>query len=297
MEISEEYKIIAELGTQRRRKFGKTHLIENKVTTEKAILKTINKKIVQEHISQRLIEEAAFSFELEGLPKVLSLENTENEVLLVLQCKRGVTIDEYWKTIRRKKRLPFLVDFLSKLEVIFRQLEVENIVHCDIKPSNILIEEKSNDFDVHLIDFGLAVRENDAANRKLLFPLGYAAPELLLNHLDIIDARTDICSLGILIWRLYAEKLPLVHPNPSIFTNLQLTHPLPEHSKISKSLFKILQKMTVKHSFKLPPNKLKKEDVKVYLEKAMQERYQSLELAIEDLKKVKPSYCQMISLR
>ena len=140
---------------------------------------------------------------------------------------------------------------------------------------------------MHLIDFGLALNTNSFKNRKLVFPLGFAAPELILNQLHIVDPSTDIYALGILIWRLYVGELPLKHANPSIFTNLQLTHPLPSHTKIRKELFTILSKMCVKYNFKMPPNIMPKEEVLKCLNLAQKERYQGLGQVLEDLEKIR----------
>jgi len=134
------------------------------------------------------------------------------------------------------------------------------------------------------LDFVLSIRSShveENRQRKLLFPLGYAAPELLLNHLDIVDQRTDIFALGIVIWQLYAGSLPLVHPNPSVFTNLQLTHPLPEHSEISKKIYLVLFKMANKHQFKIPPNKMDQQEVNRLLVTGMDVRFDSIEEVID----------------
>ena len=150
-----------------------------------------------------------------------------------------------------------------------------------------------------LIDFGLAVKRTKTDVRKTLFPLGYAAPELLLNQLDIVDSRSDLFSLGIMIWRLFTGELPLKHPNPSIYTNIQLTHPLPDHVSLPKGLLEILQKMTYKFQFKLPPNKISAAEVKSSLVIGMNQRYQSFSEVSTDLNQLqqKKSFYQRISFR
>jgi serine/threonine protein kinase len=286
MPIAEQFKIIRKLGNQARRKFGVIYLVEDRVNGEQGVLKAVKKETEQELIEERLRHEARFDFDFQGLPKILGIHESETELLLVRAFVPGVQIDQHWKSLKRKKKLPFLIQFIEKLELIFNHLIEKNIAHCDIKPSNILIEDRGDDFDVHLIDFGLSLELTIEEHRPTLFPLGYAAPELILNHLDLVDQRSDIFSLGVLIWRLYADKLPLTHPNPSIFTNLQLTHPLPEHDTISKKMYAILQKMSYKHQFKLPPNKMEQHDVKEKLAKAMDERYDSLSKVLGDIKKL-----------
>ncbi len=290
MEISERFVLLKRLGSQRNRKFGEVFLAIEKLTAQQVVLKTIAATEDNEHIMERLRAEARFTFDFPGLPKTIQYEESGTEIFLIRSFHAGVPLDVYWSKLKRRRRLPFLVDFVGKLIPIFNHLAAAGIAHCDIKPSNILISPNNlTGFDLHLLDFGLALRRDETEinrARKLLFPLGFAAPELLLNRLELVDQRTDIFALGIVIWKLYAEKLPLTHPNPSVFTNLQLTHPLPEHSEISRRLQRILAKMCAKHSFNLPPNQLAYEDVNAHLLHAMEQRYHSLEEVHRDLKAI-----------
>lgn len=244
-------------------------------------------------IADRLRAEASFSFDFEGLPRTIAFEESASTLFLVRNYVDGIPLDAYWNTLKRKHQIPFLKEFLEKLSPLFQHLEAHDIVHCDIKPSNFLIETASDSFRVHLLDFGLSLRRSEVEKnraRKLLFPLGYAAPELLLNQLDIVDHRTDVFALGVVIWRLLAGKLPLTHPNPSIFTNLQLTHPLPEHAHISKKLHAVLGKMAYKHSFDLPPNRMNPEEVKTLLLRAMNNRFNSIDEVIAAFEPIRRSF-------
>jgi serine/threonine protein kinase len=284
VEISERYQLEKRLGSQRKRKFGELFLATDSKTGSSVVLKAVRLDQNNSTIANRLRAEASFSFDFKGLPRTLHFEESSSILFLVREYFEGIPLDEYWRTLKRKQRMPFLLDFLKKLRPIFDQLKQLGVVHCDIKPSNFLIEQQLGTFEVHLLDFGLSIRSShveENRQRKLLFPLGYAAPELLLNHLDIVDQRTDIFALGIVIWRLYAGSLPLVHPNPSVFTNLQLTHPLPEHSEISKKIYLVLFKMANKHQFKIPPNKMDQQEVNRLLVTGMDVRFESLEEVID----------------
>ena len=287
MELHEKYKIIAPLGDQKVRKFGSVFLVEDKISGKKAVLKAVNKKAVKPLVVQQLRNEATFDFSHTSLPQVIDFIETETELLLVTEFKKGVPISNIWKELKRKERIQFLHQFLIEFEKAYFELRELNITHCDIKPSNILIERIDDKLNVSLIDFGLALRRNEIDQRDLVFPLGFAAPELLLNELDLIDERSDIFAMGILIWRLYTNELPLTHPNPSIFTNLQLTHPLPEHSSIPKRVFKILAKMCGKHQFKLPPNKLAAEERKRLLREGMNQRFNHFDEVIAEFEALK----------
>ena len=251
-----KYRIIKELGSQKKRKFGSVYLVEHKETGQKAVLKHVNKDSVNETILERLRCEASFDFHLNGLPKTYYFDETETELILLKEYFEGIPLDVFWNKVNRKERLTILKSIFCLLTPLFEHLNKTSIAHCDLKPSNIIIQKTENELSVAIIDFGMAIRYPAIEKRSILFPLGYAAPELLLNELELIDQRTDIYSLGIIIWRLFENKLPLMHPNPSVFTNLQLNHPTPEGDSIPKNLMKLISEMTSKYAFERPPNQL-----------------------------------------
>ena len=84
------------------------------------------------------------------------------------------------------------------------------IVHRDIKPGNIWIEEPSG--RVKILDFGLAVagEGNDRFARKgsVVGSPGYLAPEQARD--DALDERTDLYSLGVVLYQLCTGQLPSV---------------------------------------------------------------------------------------
>lgn len=281
-EISEHYRIIEKLGSQTNRKFGSVFLVENKFSGELGSLKTISKSIQNNKLSALLKEEATFNFEIEGLPHTMDFFETENEIFLIRKYVKGKPLDVFFTDIPNRNKKEVLGEIIKLLIPLFDYLKSEHIVHCDIKPSNILIDEISGEIKVAIIDLGMALRINDTNERSLLFPLGYAAPELIMNRLDLIDHRSDLFSFGIVLWRLFNGKLPLTHPNPSIYTNLQLTHPLPESDNLPKGLDSLLKKMTAKHQFKTVPNLLSFEEVGTGLRNAMDQRYNSLQEFYDD---------------
>lgn len=287
MEELSKYRILHELGSQKNRKFGKVYLVEHTESGIKAVLKHLSKDSAKETIIERLRSEASFDFEMTGLPKTLLFHENETELILLKEYFEGIPLDIFWKEIRNKDRLITLKSIFNQLGPLFRHLKEQSIAHCDLKPSNIIVHQHENELSVALIDFGLAIRYPATEQRSILFPLGYAAPELLLNELDLIDERTDFYSLGIIIWRLYEGKLPFMHPNPSIYTNLQINHPLPEPDHMSKGMFNLVKKLSSKHSFGLPPNQLNSEDRKMYLRTAINRRPSTISEILTELNDVK----------
>lgn len=274
MDLKSNKLIVLPLDKGGKRKFGNVYLISDPESGEKVVLKKAAKSQLSESAKSQFLHEQYFSFDQPGLPKVVGFEENDAHYYLLIAYKNGVDLQTYWEQLPKKERLTFTKRLIFKICVILDQIHQQSIFHCDIRPNNILIEEVDGDFDVHLIDFGLAVNHlQPQLNRSLLFPLGYAAPELLLHRLDLVNATTDYFSLGVTIYRLWNEKLPLIDPNPTITTNLQLAHPLPESSKISKSLFQVLKKMCAKPAWRTAPNRMRDAEVTVLLNECFNQRY------------------------
>jgi eukaryotic-like serine/threonine-protein kinase len=98
------------------------------------------------------------------------------------------------------------------------------IVHRDLKPENIMVDSEDR---VKLIDFGLA---GEVAGRRLTFAhftksMGtpdYISPEQVKGQRG--DARSDIYSLGIMLYEMLTGQVPFRGPNPLVAMNQRLVN-------------------------------------------------------------------------
>jgi serine/threonine protein kinase len=284
MNPAEKYRILEQIDGNKKRKFAHVFLTENKISGVKSILKTIQKTDDNLVVQDRLRKEATFSFIVDGLPETLDFFESDSEIFLFKSFQTGITLKDYLEQFRSKEKAKKLFEVLEQLEPILEHIHANQIYHLDIKPGNIIVDS-SKGIRVSLIDFGLAFDKNEPETRKTLFPLGFAAPELLLNHLDLVDARTDYFALGVSCWTCLQGRMPLIDPNPSITTNLQLTYPLPNLDSKYKAFSEVLQKLSGKHQFTVPPNKLSVEEQKTALQKGMNKRYNTYGEFISDFEK------------
>ena len=83
----------------------------------------------------------------------------------------------------------------------------EGFIHRDIKPANILIDGTGNAL---LTDFGIATTDEDLATGKNVTAgtLPYMSPEQVAGETQLVDSRTDIYSLGIVLYELLTGHSP-----------------------------------------------------------------------------------------
>src|SRR6185436_10711000 len=90
-----------------------------------------------------------------------------------------------------------------------------SIVHRDLKPDNVLLQDSGEHSNVKLADLGLALPADAARISRAGLIVGtasYMAPEQALGQ--PVDARTDLYSLGVLLYELTTGRLPFKGDDP-----------------------------------------------------------------------------------
>lgn len=87
------------------------------------------------------------------------------------------------------------------------QAHRSNLYHRDIKPANILLDQSGR---AHVADFGLAVNEADlgAERGRRSGTLAYMSPEMIRGQGHLIDGRSDIYSLGVMLYEMLCGSRP-----------------------------------------------------------------------------------------
>jgi len=146
---------------------------------------------------------------------------------LAMQLLKGMTLEDLLKKKQGKTGMPLGLEQIMKLgREIAKGLAAaheHNLIHRDIKPANIWLDATAGG-RVKILDFGL-VR---AAEESRLTTLGavvgtpaYMAPEQA--RTDKIDGRADLFSLGVVLYRLCAGRLPWLGNEPTETVMAMLT--------------------------------------------------------------------------
>lgn len=99
------------------------------------------------------------------------------------------------------------IKLLADTAVVLSEIHQQDIFHRDLKPSNIIV---GLDGQPRIVDFGLAVSESMQQERKgeVAGSMAYMSPEQLRGQTHRLDGRSDVWSLGVMLYELLTERLP-----------------------------------------------------------------------------------------
>ncbi|MBK8100036.1 MAG: protein kinase [Planctomycetes bacterium] len=151
----------------------------------------------------------------DNIARVFEAGTTERgQPFFVMEHVEGVPIHQYCDqhrlTIRER------IELFQQACAGVQHAHQKGVIHRDLKPGNVLVTRRDDRPIPKIIDFGLARATDQQLVEQTLFTeqgqiLGtpeYMSPEQAGAHAQVIDTRTDIYSLGVMLYELLAGELP-----------------------------------------------------------------------------------------
>lgn len=202
------YTIIREIG-----KGGMATLYEAKHNTfdnRKVAIKILDRVFSEnKDITSRFVNEAKImaSLEHKNITKVIDFEQKDNLLAIVMELLHGHDLKKYISN--KKISDDDKINFFKQILVAIDYGHSKNVIHRDLKPSNVFV--LSDNKTIKILDFGIAkLLESDNHQTMTGFQMGtpvFMSPEQVKGSKSI-DKRTDIYSLGVLLYFMFAEKAP-----------------------------------------------------------------------------------------
>ena len=245
--ISDRYRLDAQIG------FGGMSTVYRAFDT--TLERTVAVKLMHREIAHDADQLERFRREARAVAQlshphvvnVIDAGEEEDRPFIVLEYVEGETLKD---RIRRCGRLPVDESIAYAIEIA-RALSAAHragIVHRDIKPQNVLIDEEGS---AKVTDFGIArTLEEDGltADGRVLGTTDYVSPEQALGH--SVNGQSDIYSLGIVLYEMLTGDVPFHGENQVAVAMKHVREELPDlgtrRPGTSASLAAVLDHMTAK---------------------------------------------------
>ena len=219
--INDRFKISALLA---RGGMGKVYLAEQLPLGRQCAIKVLNPGYAGDQdpeFQKRFFLEASVASKLThpNTVTIFDYGKTDDDIYYIaMEYLEGVTVH---RAIKLAGNLPELRVAHIAMQICraLREAHSLGVIHRDLKPANIFLVRHGDESDyVKLLDFGLVKEVGEHKAEEQLTQTGlfmgspkYMAPEQIRG--DRVDARTDIYSLGVIMYEMLCGKVPFDRPN------------------------------------------------------------------------------------
>jgi len=235
-------KIVSEIGEGG---MGVVYMAEHVTLPKKFAVKCLSPALTRNaHFRDRFYQEAQNQALLDhpNIVQVTDFLETDDFFFLVMEYVDGKELDEHIAEkgkMSEQEVLSIFKDVLNGLNFAHSK----GIIHRDIKPPNILVDNSGR---VRIMDFGIAILAGDkrlTADGTNIGSPWYMSPEQIKRPKDI-DHRSDVYSMGIVLYEMLTGNVPFDGETDFIIKDQHINSPIPDPRKntehISKKLAEII---------------------------------------------------------
>lgn len=210
--------------------------------------------------------QAAAGLTHQNIVAVYDVGKEGNINYIVMELVNGQTLNEI---IAKEAPMDYrkVIDISRQVATALKVAHSNKIIHRDVKPHNIMV---TSDGVVKLADFGIAKAVNDATlstGNKIIGSVHYFSPEQARGN--YVDERSDIYSLGIVMYEMLTGKVPFDGDNPVTIALKHINEEIVPPSKLVDGIPPALEQCVLKCTSKFQTN-----------------RYSSAEELIEELNNI-----------
>ena len=245
--LGSRYRISSKLGSGA---FGEVYEAQDTVLGRKVAVKRIRMDALADEtqldeVKTRFLREAQVAAQLSH-PNIVTIHDivsTETTSFIVMELIEGETLQSLLKS-KTRLDLDETISILSQTADALDYAHQHKVVHRDVKPANIMIEDSGR---VKVTDFGIAKAEstgNLTATGNILGTPNYMSPEQAQG--ETLDGRSDLFSLGCIFYECVTGKKPFQDKNvTSILMQIVSEDPPPmgrEESDLPASVETVVRK-------------------------------------------------------
>ena len=224
--LGERYRVIRRVGQGG---FSTVFLVEDTIVHEEVILKILNSQVaLDSNMIKRFIHELRYARKVthENVIRIYDFTPLGQSYAISMEYFPGHGLDKELqdgKPVNSKRGLKIIWDVCRGVSAAHQV----DVVHRDLKPPNILINDQGM---VKIVDFGVAAVTSDMSTRltrvgTLIGTPTYMAPEQVRSR--GIDARTDIYSLGVIMYELFTGRPPYMGDDMAVLFQHVEGNPVP----------------------------------------------------------------------
>lgn len=248
--VAGRYEILELIG---RGAMGIVFLVQDRDLDEKTALKLLPRDVFKNDSTVNIKEEIRLARRIthRNIVRTFDMGNWQDYTYISMEYVPGYDLDILQK--KRGAQDVYIAVLLGRqICSAMNAAHEQGVIHLDLKPGNMMVNRQGI---LKIMDFGLArsmgnqeQKQHSENNVQLMGTPRYMAPEQFLN--GKLDQRTDIYSIGVILYTLIHGKPPFSHDDYMTLAEMQVHHELPEligiDGPIEGPLERIIRRATAK---------------------------------------------------